>query len=191
MRDEVSNHTEICRDLIALARTQNSENVAVNPAPEPKGRGVFTRKAFKKGDVVVIGIVHGIAPHRTNFSIQLFWNVHANFEEPGVVINHSCAPNVAVVPNDLGAYNFVAVSDMEIGTEICFDYATTEYESIAVPECHCGSKDCRSKSGGYILLPEDHDLKSAGMVAPYLKDSRAKEVVDSVIMSETATKKAA
>lgn len=171
-------------DLISTVRALNEENVNVNPAPEPKGRGVFARKDFKEGDVVVVGIVEGFATQRTNFSIQLFWNVHANFEEPAVVINHSCGPNVAVVPNELGAYSFIATRHIKEGAEICFDYATTEYESIAVPECHCGSKQCRGKSGGYILLPDDHDLKLSGLVAPYLRDSRSSQVLDSVVMDD-------
>ncbi|MEP1535023.1 MAG: SET domain-containing protein-lysine N-methyltransferase [Paracoccaceae bacterium] len=168
-------------ELITTVRALNEGNVSVKPAPEPKGRGVFARRAFREGEVVVAGIVEGIAKQRTNFSIQLFWNVHANFEEPAVVINHSCGPNVAVVPNELGAYSFVAVTAIDEGAEICFDYATTEYESIAVPECHCGAPQCRGKSGGYILLPDEHELKMRGLVAPYLRDSRAGKVLDSVI----------
>lgn len=53
-------------------------------------------------------------------------------------INHSCDPNVGV-DGDIG---LVAMRDVEVGEEFCFNYAmdtTADYRL----ECNCGSKLCR------------------------------------------------
>jgi hypothetical protein len=185
MNKHVKNN-ELCfaSQSLECARQLNYHNVAIEKAEPVKGRGVFAMRAFLPGECVIIGLVKSFAEHRTNYSIQLFWDVHANFEEPAIVINHSCGPNVAVSPNRFGAYDFIALVEIKVGDEICFDYATTEYESISVPECSCGAKDCRSRSGGYSLLGEDHQLKEAGLVAPYLSEEKT-QTVSRKIISET------
>ncbi|WP_164517423.1 SET domain-containing protein [Tabrizicola piscis] len=153
---------------VPCARAINNRNVAVRLADNVKGRGVFAIRDHLPGEVVLIGLIESLADRRTNHSIQLDWNVHANFEEPASLINHSCLPNTFVSPNRFGAYDFIALRAIASGEELSFDYATTEYESIAVPNCACGSPACRGSSGGFSVLDSTHELTAYGFIAPYL-----------------------
>ncbi|MCE2699204.1 MAG: SET domain-containing protein [Anabaena sp. 49633_E8] len=100
-----------------------------------KGRSVFANRWFRKGETVVVGHRVEILPERTMHSFQMDFDLHIQLDEPGRLINHSCSPNTGVRNNKFGGYDFVALVDIPAGTEITWDYETTEYISIAVPEC--------------------------------------------------------
>lgn len=57
--------------------------------------------------------------------------------------NHSCDPNIGIV----GQIFFVAMRDIKIDEEACFDYAMVLYHSKEANtykvNCLCGSKKCR------------------------------------------------
>jgi uncharacterized protein len=164
--------TESGSDAIELARAKNGRHVEIRRATD-KGRGVYALRRFAAGETVIVGLVARPETQRTVYSIQLDWDRHALFEEPAVLINHSCQPNVVVSGNRFGGYDFIALHDIATDEEIAFDYATTEFESIAVPNCICGARACRGSSGGFIKLPADHPLRSRGLVAPYLRQEAA------------------
>ena len=111
-----------------------------------KGRGVFASRGFRKGETVVVGRRVEILPERTIHSLQMDFDLHIELDEPGVLINHSCSPKTGVRNNQFGAYDFVALVDIPSGSEITFDYETTEYISIAIPECCCGSLNVDQRS---------------------------------------------
>jgi hypothetical protein len=90
-------------------------------------------------------------------------------DEPGRLINHSCSPNTGVRNNKFGAYNFVALVDIPSRSEITWDYETTEYISIAIPKCCCGSPECRLKTLGFKFLPVEIKKKYGEFIADYLK----------------------
>lgn len=146
--------------------------VEVRGTPE-KGRGVFAARAFAIGETVVRGRPIAPSDRRTSHSLQMDWNRHVLFDEPSCLINHSCDPNTGVRDNPQGGYDFVALRPIAPGDEISFDYATTEYESIAVAECRCGARNCRGKSGGFAFLPDDHPALRAGLIAGYIKRGAA------------------
>ncbi len=134
-----------------------------------KGRGVFTSRCFHKGETVVVGHRVKILPERTNHSFQMDFNLHIELDEPGRLINHSCSPNTGVRNNKFGAYDFVALVDIPSGSEITWDYETTEYVSIAIPKCCCGSPECRLKTLGFKFLPVEIKKKYGEFVADYLR----------------------
>ena len=134
-----------------------------------KGRGVFASRCFRKGETVVVGGRVDILPERTTHSLQMDFDLHIKLDEPGVLINHSCSPNAGVRNNQFGAYDFVALVDLPLGSEITFDYETTEYISIAIPECCCGSPECRSKTLGFKFLPDEIRKKYGEFIADYLR----------------------
>jgi len=92
-----------------------------------KGRGVFASRCFRKGETVVVGRRVDILPQRTTHSIQMDFDLHIKLDEPALSIDHSCSPNTGVRNNQFGAYHFVALVDIPSGSEITFDYETTEY----------------------------------------------------------------
>ncbi|MER9625461.1 SET domain-containing protein-lysine N-methyltransferase [Mesorhizobium sp. M0222] len=159
----------ILHDDAGCARVINARNVQIGDAGEEKGRGVFSSRHFLPGEVVMIGLVAGIERERTIYTIQTDWDIHAKFEEPAVLSNHSCSPNLAIVQNRFGAYDFIAIHEISRDIELTWDYATTEFDSIAVQVCLCTSKNCRGAAGGFSTLSPDHPLLSAGYYAPYLQ----------------------
>ncbi|BDI19022.1 hypothetical protein ANSO36C_48240 [Nostoc cf. commune SO-36] len=134
-----------------------------------KGRGVFASKKFAQGETVVVGIPIEEVPERTIYSFQMDFNLYVNLDEPAVVINHSCSPNTGVRNNQFGGYDFVALGDIEADEEITWDYETTEYESIAVSRCLCGSLSCRGKTLGFKFREQMLRDRYREYIADYLK----------------------
>lgn len=136
-----------------------------------KGRGVFASRCFRQGETVVVGRRVEILPERTMHSLQIEFDLHIELDEPGRLINHSCSPNTGVRNNQFGGYDFVALVDIPAGSEITWDYETTEYVSIAIPQCCCGSPQCRLKTRGFKFLPVEIQKKYGEFIADYLKQS--------------------
>ncbi|MHC5609556.1 MAG: SET domain-containing protein-lysine N-methyltransferase [Nostoc sp.] len=135
-----------------------------------KGRGVFANRNFREGEKVVIGHRVQSLPERTNHSFQIDIDLHIELDEPGRLINHSCNPNTGIRNNEFGAYDFVALIDINEGSEITWDYETTEYISIAIPECCCGASNCRIKTLGFKFRSTQLREKYGIFIADYLKD---------------------
>ncbi|MEH2330088.1 SET domain-containing protein-lysine N-methyltransferase [Nostoc sp.] len=134
-----------------------------------KERSVFANRSFFKGETVVTGRRVMILPQRTNHSFQVDFDLHIEIDEPGQLINHSCSPNTGVRNNEFGAYDFIALVDIPSGCKITFDYETTEYISITLPECSCGLSNCRLKTRGFKFISADIREKYGEFIADYLK----------------------
>lgn len=165
-----SSFSALTSDHTNCAQVLNDRNVERRETGDAKGLGVYARRNFLPGETVVVGTIEKLDQERTIYTIQIDHDVHALFTAPAVSINHSCHPNTHVFPNSLGGFDFIALSEISAGSEITFDYATTEYESIAVPNCMCGTAICRGASLGFSRVPDNHPLKVARLVAPYLWD---------------------
>jgi hypothetical protein len=133
-----------------------------------KGKGVFAVIEFSQEDVVVIGRITRIVPKRTNHSFQIAYNQHVDLDEPARLINHSCDPNCGIQQNVFGGYSFIAMRKIKPGEEITWDYCMSEYISIAVSTCLCGSQLCRGSIRGWKYLPLQLKKKYADFTAPYL-----------------------
>lgn len=134
-----------------------------------KGLGVFATRNFNKGEVVIIGRQVEVIAKRTLHSLQIDFNLHVELDDPGRLINHSCNPNTGIRNNLFGGYNFIALFDISEGEEITWDYETTEYISIAVPQCLCNSPNCRGKIRGFSFHPAEMRKKYGEFIADYLK----------------------
>ncbi|RWC37584.1 MAG: SET domain-containing protein-lysine N-methyltransferase [Mesorhizobium sp.] len=169
-RPQIKKTTSIVLDDVGCATRLNDHNVKVRDVSEDKGRGVFSARDFMPGEVVVIGLIARLETARTTDSIQLERDVHALFEEPAVIINHSCDPNLAIVPNRFGAYDFVAIREIFTDVEVTWDYATSEFSCLGVSVCLCEAENCRGAAGGFATLPHDHPMVVSGLYAPYLNE---------------------
>lgn len=95
------------------------------------GKGVFTKKPFKKGQTILL-----LKGKKINFFVK---NKNDSQEGPNWVglnkniwidvndniiryINHSCNPNMGIK----GSVTFVALRDIKKGEEVTFDYSITE-----------------------------------------------------------------
>ncbi|WP_433662231.1 SET domain-containing protein-lysine N-methyltransferase [Nocardia sp. CA-128927] len=121
-------------------------------ATSSKGRGVFAACRWYAGDLVISARVIASIPERTTHSFQTAIDTHCEFDEPARLLNHSCDPNLGIRDNEFGAFDFIALRSIAGDEELTWDYATSEYQSIAVPECHCGATACRRTIPGYLYL---------------------------------------
>ncbi|TIL83343.1 MAG: SET domain-containing protein [Mesorhizobium sp.] len=166
----ISESLSILTDDVACAKQLNGHNVRILGTDSDRGRGVFAARDFLPSEIVVIGLIERMETTRTTNSFQLDWNVHALFQEPAVIVNHSCDPNLAIVPNRFGAYDFVAIRQISSGAEVTWNYATSEFECMGVSVCLCSSKNCQGSAGGFSTLRPDHPMLVSGFYAPYLKE---------------------
>ncbi|KHD11086.1 hypothetical protein PN36_32540 [Candidatus Thiomargarita nelsonii] len=151
--------------------TQNHKEVIIKDVPN-KGRGVFANQDFKTGEVVIVGKPVEVPESRTMTSLQVSYDKHVELDESACVINHSCAPNLGVRNNAHGGYTFHALRDIESGTELTWNYNTTEYVSIAVSTCHCGANNCRGKTLGFKFLEDEIRNLYGDYIADYLKEPK-------------------
>ncbi|ANT54567.1 SET domain-containing protein-lysine N-methyltransferase [Mesorhizobium amorphae] len=161
----------ILTDDVDCARRLNARNVSVLDTGADRGRGVFAARDFLPGEVVIIGLLDRLERIRTTNSIQLNWDVHALFEKPAVIVNHSCDPNLAIVSNRFGAYDFIAIQEIYSDVEVTWDYATSEFECIGISVCLCSAANCRGAAGGFSKLPPDHPMVLSRFYAPYLEET--------------------
>lgn len=137
------------------------------------GRGIFTKKNFKKGDTVFI--IKGKIKHWmvTNQKESLYgpnWvgigkNLWIDPEEPAVYLNHSCDPSCGIK----GRVTVKALRNIMIGEEITVDYATTEIDRLWHMKCDCGSKNCRKVINSIQFLPKKIYNKYTPFIPTYFK----------------------
>lgn len=89
-------------------------------------------------------------------------------------INHSCTPNIRIlIKNHFGVVRCYAeaISDIQAGEEIYFNYNTTEYDLMEQGVsfvCQCGSKNCCRVIKGYRYLSIIKKNEIAHLLIPYL-----------------------
>lgn len=83
-------------------------------------------------------------------TLQLHARRHLlNRSEPWVNVNHSCEPNLRV---DIEGRRMVAIRDIPAGTELRFDYNTTEWDMATPFACGCGAPSCVGTIRGFRHL---------------------------------------
>ncbi|MCF7834316.1 MAG: SidA/IucD/PvdA family monooxygenase [Candidatus Pacebacteria bacterium] len=136
-----------------------------------KGDYLIAQKTFSAGEILVNGYATKISTQRTTTSVQIGIDLHMEPSFFFVKANHSCNPNCGIKLNNSGGYSLVAMKEIKKGEEITWDYAMSEWESIALENtnCKCGSSICRGAVGGYKDLSLKIKQKYIGFTAPYLK----------------------
>ncbi|KAJ1110546.1 hypothetical protein NDU88_007897 [Pleurodeles waltl] len=160
---------------------------------ERKGLGVRSLARIRKGQFVceyageVLGLhearrrISQQQPSDSNYLIAVREHLHsgqvmetfidpANTGNIGRFLNHSCSPNLVMVPVRVDSMvpklALFAAQDIQAGEELCYDYSgrfqnftgsvkgQEESAKVRVPQkpCHCGAKSC---SGS---LPYEADL---------------------------------
>ena len=135
-----------------------------------KGKGVFSLKKIRRGELVLIGVIEKELMANHSYATQVDLNRFVLHEEINRTVNHSCTPNCGVKVNPKnGALGFVAIRDIEKGEEILYDYAMRNYSiEYFSDECQCKSVYCRGKVTGWKDLSIDKKLEYRHYVAPYL-----------------------
>jgi hypothetical protein len=120
-----------------------------------KGSGSFAIEKIMKGEVIASfgGFVVGqkdlkdYSTDRVARSLQLdeaTYLLSGPVPEAGDMINHSCEPNCGA----FGTSSVIAMTDIEIGEELTFDYAMTDSYQYDEFSCFCVTGNCRGKITG-------------------------------------------
>ena len=88
-------------------------------------------------------------------------------------INHSCEPNCGLEFSE-GRVFLKSIRDISFGTELTFDYSTSQSNYPYWFTCHCGHAKCRRDIGDFSELARERKSYyiSRGIVAPFLIEER-------------------
>src|SRR4030095_16757715 len=122
------------------------------PFKDKGGCGVFAREPIKKGELLCLWGGKVIAedeidynmPNLTQRVLQIDDNLYfltPEMLEPSDCFNHSCEPNAGFT----GQIGLIAMRDIEVGEEICMDYAMCDSKPYDEFDCYCGSEKCRGR----------------------------------------------
>ena len=101
------------------------------------GKGVYSTSYYKKGDIV--HILNGEIKHiPSKYTIEISKDTHI-LDDLGKYINHSFSPNVKVSNT-----NIIAISDIKLGEEICYNY--NESESVMANPFYCDGQFVSGKN---------------------------------------------
>jgi len=131
--------------------------------------GVRGGGEFVRSETVIVGKAIEYPATRARMSVQLDWERHVEMDVPAVLLNHSCAPNLAVRENQWCAYDFVALRGIGADGELAFDYAMREYALAAPLSCLCGSAVCPGEIRPWSGRSEVWREQNAMWVAGYLR----------------------
>jgi uncharacterized protein len=152
-----------------------SSKVRGLPKPNGNGNGVYAQKPIKKGELIVIfgGVVYEWddfihLPERDRSLCIQVEERHFLVPRPageGDFVNHSCAPNAGLS----GQIGVVAMRDIEVGEEVCFDYAMSDTMPYDEFECGCGAMNCRGTISGNDWKSPELQKRYAGYFAPHVQ----------------------
>jgi len=144
--------------------------------PNFDGKGVFAKTPVQTGELLAVwsGFIvtldqWGELPpeiqiHTAQVEEDLYLASYLP-DEPADYINHSCAPNAGMC----GQIALVAMRAINLGEEICFDYAMVDGSAYDEFVCECGTLECRGKVTGKDWRIQELWDKYEGYFSPYLQ----------------------
>lgn len=152
-----------------------SSKLKAFPLPEKGGFAIQAQSAIHAGELLVVwggDIVTGseletypndIVIHGIQIEDDLY-QVPGGEPQPADYVNHSCNPNTG-----LGSpISLIAMRDIAVGEEICFDYAMSDSSPYDEFDCQCGADACRIRITGEDWKRADLQERYAGYFSPYL-----------------------
>ena len=144
-----------------------------------EGKGLFARRAIRKGEIVAIKGGHvyderGLAKIKSKIAasyVQIADGFYigaataAEVKKNKIFINHSCRPNVGI----RGQIICVALRDIRAGEELTYDWAMEENAPDSTP-CRCGAPNCRGLLTGRDWMRRDLQRRYKGYFSSYLED---------------------
>jgi len=154
------------------------------------GQGVFAKKAFLKGDLVLEiddsdpVLDRGKLTPEQEIFIDVFVTVDGKekvtwMKSPERFINHSCDPNTFVQTDmKTGVRRVWALKNIGKGDELTWDYALNIWEAWIRPvPCHCGAENCqRIIRGNYFTLPREIQRKYLPLLDEPFKKRFSREI---------------
>ena len=140
-----------------------------------KGLGIFAAAAIPAGTTVA-GFGGNVVDRAEFDTLDEAWRTHSlQIDDqlymvsmppfaPADLVNHSCEPNCGII----GSCLLVAITAIEVGDELCFDYAMTDTNDYDEFVCSCGTASCRRLiTGGDWKIPELQE-RYAGFFSSYI-----------------------
>eukprot|EP00978_Attheya_sp_CCMP212_P011521 scaffold28448_cov51-Attheya_sp.AAC.2 len=156
LQGEIDDANERYRGMLKINRT-------------PFGYGLEASRSFREGDKVMSSKALEVTPVGSH-TVQTGWDRHVLIDLPARFVNHSCDANLGIKDNIGGAYDFFALKEIEEGSELLWDYETSEYEIGSFETCLCGSQRCRGSLGGFKKHGDQIKNFYGEYVADYLKE---------------------
>lgn len=143
--------------------------------PEKGNCGIFARQPVKKGELLTLwgGKIiseEELDPTMPNFTQQVL-QIEEGFYllsptmEPSDCFNHSCNPNAGMT----GQIGLLAMRDIAVDEEVCFDYAMCDGSNYDEFDCTCGSANCRGRVTGEDWKRPELWARYEGYFMPYLQ----------------------
>ncbi len=153
-----------------------SPKLELRSCPEKGGFGLFACQpisagellAFWGGQVVTTEQLEELPVERQTHGIQVdedLYLVPAVHGDPSDYFNHSCEPNCG-----LGSpVSMIAIREIAVGEEACYDYAMSDSSDYDEFECHCGTPACRKRITGRDWMISELQKRYFGYFSPYLQ----------------------
>ena len=142
---------------------------------DKSANSIFAMTPIKKGELIAVfgGVVYEWETfiHLPEIERSLCIQVedrHFLVPRPigkGDYVNHSCNPNAGLS----GQIGLVAMRDIKIGEEVCFDYAMCDTMPYDEFNCLCGASTCRGKVGGNDWQRSELQKRYAGFFSPHVQ----------------------
>ncbi len=143
--------------------------------PDKGGRGLVALKPVRDREVLVVfggDIVTGrqlkklTSPRSHPYVLQVEEDLYLLTIHEGAAdwVNHSCEPNAGLQ----GQIVLVAMRDISVGEEVCFDYAMSDGSPYDEFTCCCGAACCRGRVTGNDWRDPALRERYADYFSPYL-----------------------
>ena len=107
---------------------------------EHEHKGLFSRKNYSKGDLIIGFGSTKIVETPNYLTVQIAIDQHIHLSPAHLqFINHSCNPTVLFNTTTM---ELECVRDVMAGDEFTFFYPATEWKMSQKFDCHCGEKNC-------------------------------------------------
>jgi SET domain-containing protein len=141
-----------------------------------KGSGSFAISKISKGEIVASFGGHVVyqselanySADQVSRSLQLNRDTYllsGDVPEAGDMVNHSCEPNCGMA----GTSSVQALSDIEVGEELSFDYAMSDSSQYDEFNCACAKDKCREKITGMDWQKKDLQTKYSNFFSAYIE----------------------
>lgn len=150
--------------------------IEMHAFPQKGTYGLFATQSIQKdellamwgGRVVSYEEYEQLTPFFKSHGLQIWdhlFQVPLLEGDPADYFNHSCNPNAGFnTPISL-----VAMRDIAVGEELCFDYAMSEDNHFDEFACGCGSSACRGQVTGKDWQIPELQERYFGYFSPYLQ----------------------
>lgn len=152
-----------------------SPKVESRPNPRKGNCGIFCLESIPKDEIIALWggrilAADEIDPEMPNFTQQVLqiedeFFLMAPEMEPSDCFNHSCEPNAGMT----GQIGLIAMRDIAVGEEVCFDYAMCDGSKYDEFDCSCGMPKCRGHISGEDWRRPELWHVYAGYFSPYLQ----------------------